>query len=326
MNNFGYTRATTADEAVQALETDGRAALVAGGTDLIPLMKDRIVNPTFLVDVASLVQGRDVSLGADGLSIGAATTLSELASSKDTQREYSALAEACSLAASPQLRNMGTIGGNLLQQTRCWYYRGEHLCWLKGGDVCYARNGENELHSIFLNAPSESPCVSAHPSDPAVALLALGAVIRGKSPAGEFEKPVDELFALPTDERRNFVELPAGAVITEVLVPPTRGGRSVYLKAMPRALWAFSLAGVAVYVRRDGKRIAEARVALGGVAPIPFRATWIEEALIGSEASTLDADVLADALVARATPLSQNGYKVALLKGFFKNALAQALA
>lgn len=324
MNNFGYARAATADEAVNALQEDGRAALVAGGTDLIPLMKDRIVNPSSLVDIASLLQG-EISSGAEGLRIGAATKLSELASNRDVQRDYPALAQACSLAASPQLRNMGTIGGNLLQQSRCWYYRGEHLCWLKGGEVCYARNGENELHSIFLNAPGESPCVSAHPSDPAVALLALGAVIRGKSPAGDFEKPLDELFALPTDERRSFVELPEGAVITEVLVPPTLGGRSVYLKAMPRALWAFSLAGVAVYVRRDGGQIAEARVALGGVAPIPFRAAWIEEALVGSEVSTLDAEALAGSLVSRATPLSQNGYKLPLLRGFFKDALAQAL-
>ncbi len=326
MNNFAYTRVGTTDEAIKILQADGRAVLVAGGSDLIPLMKDEIVNPTMLVEISTLGGGDRIEATDEGLSISATTTLSQIAASERVKREYAALAEACSLAASPQLRNMGTLGGNLLQQTRCWYYRGEHLCWLKGGETCYARNGENELHSIFLNAPSESRCVSAHPSDPAVALLALGAVVRGKSLAGEFERPVDELFALPTEERRNFVELPAGAVLTEILLPPAEDVRSVYLKAMPRAAWAFALAGVAIYLRCDGEQIIETRVALGGVAPIPFRATWVEAAMSGSTLSSLKANALADVLVEGATPLSQNGYKVPLLRGLFKEALAQAVA
>lgn len=326
MNNFVYTRVTSTDEAVTALQSDGLAALIAGGTDLIPLMKDSIVNPTTLVEIVPPVGGDRIELTAEGLRIGAATTLSAIAAGELVTGEYAALAEACRLAASPQLRSMGTIGGNLLQQTRCWYYRGERLCWLKGGDTCLARNGENELHAIFLNSPSESHCVSAHLSDPAVALLALGAVVRGKSPAGEFERPLDELFALPTEERRNFVQLPEAAVITDLLLPPPGGGRSVYLKAMPRALWAFALASVAIYLRREGEQIAQARVALGGVAPIPFRATQVEEALVGSIVSTLDVGALADLLIERATPLSQNGYKVALLRSYFLDALAQTLA
>lgn len=328
MNNFTYTRAATPDEAVRALNAGDQAAIIAGGTDLIPLMKDEIVNPTALVEIASWDNGDPIRQNAEGLLLGATTTLSRLASDERVQQDYAALAEACHVAASPQLRNMGTIGGNLLQQTRCWYYRGEHLCWLKGGDTCYARNGENELHAIFLNTPAESLCVSAHPSDPAVALLALGAVVRGKSPAGDFEMPVDALFALPTTERRNFVELPEGAVITEIMLPSVSSSgrsRSVYRKAMPRALWAFALAGVAIYLKRDGESITEARVALGGVAPIPFRATWLEDALTGADVPALDPDMLADLLVERATPLSQNGYKVALLKGFFKETLTQAL-
>lgn len=321
MNNFGYRVAASIPDALEALESG--ASVLAGGTDLLPLMKDEIVSPLGVVDIGGWLEGNGVKQASDHLVLGATTPLSRIASDPDVKRDLAALAQACSVSASPQLRNMGTIGGNLLQQTRCWYYRGEHQCWLKGGELCYARHGENELHAIFLNSPAESKCVSAHPSDPAVALLALDAVVHGESPAGAFEVPLEQLFALPTDDRRNFVQLPPAALITEIHVPTAPGMRSVYLKSMQRAAWAFAMASVAVVLRLSGDTIAGAHVALGGVAPVPLRALWVESLLVGGTLASLDREAIADALVAPATPLSQNGYKVPLLRDLFLQALDQ---
>ena len=212
------------------------------------------------------------------------------------------------------------IGGNLLQQTRCWYYRGPYYCWLKGGDTCFARDGENEYHSIF--GIEQSPCVSAHPSDPAAALLALGARSKVAHASGESEMPIEELYALPEDTRRTFVTLPEGALITEIVLPPGPPNRkSTYVKGMARATWAFALAGVAISLQLDGNSISEARVALAGVAPIPIRAQNVEAQLSGASLAGLDVESLANLLVADARPLAHNGYKVDMLRGLFVEAI-----
>jgi xanthine dehydrogenase YagS FAD-binding subunit len=325
MHNFDYLKAETVESAVAGLSRGG-VALLAGGTDIVPLMKDGIVAPDVLVDISGL-DGLSYIEERDGrVRIGATTTLSDIAAHPLLLERYAAVSQACGLAATPQLRNMGTIGGNLLQQPRCWYYRGEHDCWLKGGEVCYARNGENELHAIFLNAPGQSRCVSVHPSDPAVALLIFDAAIRMRTSQGEAEIPLGDLYSMPTPERRNGVSLPPDAMITEIVLNAPSGGRSVYLKAMPRASWAFALVSVGLHVRIESGLIAEAGVAVGGVAPVPLRFPEVEALLAGQDASRLDADSLADMLVAGATPLSKNGYKVPLLRGLFKQALAEVLA
>ena len=319
MINFNYTRVSSAEEALTALQGTEGSLLVAGGTDLVPLMKDELAKPAGLVDLGAWRAGSGIRSEEDGLHIGALTSLSEIAESPDIISAYTALADACRLAATPQLRNMGTIGGNLLQQTRCWYFRSEHNCWLKGGDTCFARDGENEGHSIFLTR--ESPCVSAHPSDPAAALLALNARVRYISSEGEAELPVEQLFALPEPSRRNFVTLPAGAVITEIVLPaPGNGSKSLYLKAMARATWGFALAGIAIAVQ---PATVEARIALSGVAPIPVRAPAAEALLAGSDPASVDPEALADALLQGAQPLSQNGYKLDLLRGLLKQAVSE---
>ncbi len=321
MNNFSYIRANSAQEAVAALQGGRETQLVAGGTDLVPLMKEELVSPAALVDISAWKDGSRIQSRPDGLHIGALATLSAIAVHNEIGRSYVALGEACRLAATQQLRNMGSIGGNLLQQTRCWYYRGQHDCWLKGGSVCFARSGENEHHSILDTAPQVSPCVSAHPSDPAAALLALGARIAYLTPSGEAEMLVEELYKLPSEQSRSFTTLPANDVLTKIILPPASAdSRSVYLKAMSRAEWSFALAGVAVYVELDGSRIREARVALSGVAPIPVRATEVEAQLVGSEVGS-DFWELAEQLVKNAQPLAHNGYKVALLRGLFMQAL-----
>jgi xanthine dehydrogenase YagS FAD-binding subunit len=267
-------RPPDAAAAVAALG-DGSVAL-AGGTDLVPLLRDGLARADTLVHLADAVPR-----GIDGARIGAGTTLAELEADPQIP---AALREACRLAASPQLRSMGTLAGNLLQATRCWYWRLAFPCYLHGGDRCHARDGEHREHAIFAN----DRCASAHPSDVAAALLALGASLR----TDRRELAVDELYRLPTDDDRSLTTLAPDELILEVDVPAPE--TSVYLKAMDRARWAFPLVGVAA-ARRDD----ETRVALAGVAPIPW--------LLGS---------LEDA-----TPLPGTAYKVELAEALVRRAL-----
>jgi xanthine dehydrogenase YagS FAD-binding subunit len=319
MNRFEYARVSSPEEAA-ALLTQDNSRIIAGGTDLLPLMKESIISPSQLVDISPWLQGREVMLGTEQLEIGAMATLSEIARNEEIRAGYTALADACNLAAAPQLRNMGTIGGNLVQATRCAYFRGPYNCWLKGGDMCFARSGENEQHSIFLTSPEQSICVSAHPSDPATALLALGARVRYQTATAVAEVDLRDCYGLPTVERRRVTTLPPEAVIA-ALVLPRKPTKSLYRKAMARATWSFALAGIALAVEIEHGAITKARLALGGVAPIPIRAEAVEQAMLGHAPGELPTDDLAELLVQDARPLSQNGYKVQLLKGLFKQVL-----
>ena len=213
---------------------NGSAAL-AGGTELVPLLRSRLVEAETLVDVRGVVPR-----GVQGTTIGAGTTLAELEADPEIP---AVLREACALASSPQLRSMGTIGGNLLQATRCWYWRLNYPCFLHGGSVCHAREGAHREHAIFGN----ERCASAHPSDPAAALLALGATLR----TDRRELPVAELYRLPTEDDRNVTALEPGELILELEVP--RPEASTYVKAMERNRFSFALVGVAA-VRNGEKR------------------------------------------------------------------------
>lgn len=265
-------------EAAAAALGDGSLAL-AGGTELVPLLRDRIVRAERLVDVREAVPR-----GVEGTRIGAGTTLAELEVDPGIPQ---ALREACALAASPQLRAMGTIGGNLLQATRCWYWRLKFPCYLHGGSVCHARRGQHREHAIFAN----ERCASAHPSDPAAALLALGAQLR----TTRRELPLAELYRLPTDDNREVTALEPAELILELEVP--RPEASVYLKAMDRRRYAFALVGVAAARFADGVRLA-----LAGAAPVPWA--------LGS------ADELEGA-----TPLPGTAYKVDLARALVRRAL-----
>ncbi len=266
---------------LEQLPSPSNSLLLAGGTELVPLLRDGLVRAETLVDIRGFVPR-----GIDGRRIGAGTTLSELEVDPQVPQ---ALREACALAASPQLRSMGTIGGNLLQATRCWYWRLDFPCYLHGGDRCHAREGEHREHAIFAN----ERCASAHPSDPAAALLALGATVR----TDRRSFPVAELYRLPTDDDRDVTALEPDELILELEVPEPEA--STYLKAMDRQKWAFALVGVAAARLRGG----EVRVALSGVAPIPW--------LLGDPAA-LDA----------ATPLPGTAYKVELARALVPRALS----
>ena len=271
-------RPPDAARAVAALG-NGSVAL-AGGTDLVPLLRDGIVRADTLVHLADAVPR-----GIDGTRIGAGTTLAEL---EVDPQVPAALRQACAQAASPQLRSMGTIGGNLRQATRCWYWRLKFPCWLHGGETCLAKAGQHREHAIFGN----ERCASAHPSDPAAALLALGARVR----TDRRELPIADLYRLPTDDDRDVVALASDELVLELDVPTPDA--SVYLKAMDRKKWSFALVGVAA--ARFGDRVA---YGLAGVAPIP----WAVES-----ADDLD----------RATPLPGTAYKVQIARALIARAFS----
>lgn len=265
-------------EAAVAALGNGSTAL-AGGTELVPLLRDGLVAAETLVDVADAVPR-----GIEGTRIGAGTTLAEL--EVDPQIPQ-ALREACAQAASPQLRSMGTIGGNLLQATRCWYWRLAFPCYLHGGDRCHAKAGAHREHAFFGN----DLCASAHPSDPAAALLALGATLH----TTRRELPIAGLYRLPTEEDRSVTTLAPDELILELDVPAPEA--STYLKAMDRRKWAFPLVGVAAARFAGGIRLA-----LAGVAPIPW---------------TLDSA----AALEGATPLPGTAYKVEIARALVRRAV-----
>jgi len=270
-------RPSSPEEAVGALGNGSRA--LAGGTELVPLIRDGLVQADTLVEVRDAVPR-----GIHGTRIGAGTTLAEL--EVDAQVPQ-ALREASAQAASPQLRSMGTIGGNLLQATRCWYWRLGFDCWLHGGDKCFAKDGAQREHAIFGN----SQCASAHPSDLAAALVALDATLR----TTKRELPIAELYRLPTDDDREVTTLARDELILEIDVAPP--DTSIYLKAMDRRKWAFPIVGVAA--ARFGSEI---RIALAGVAPIP----WLLDSTAALE---------------NATPLPGTAYKVEIARALIRRAI-----
>jgi xanthine dehydrogenase YagS FAD-binding subunit len=265
-------------EAASAALGNGSIAL-AGGTEVVPLVRDGLLRPDKLVELREVVPR-----GIDGTRIGAGTTIAELEADPQIPQ---ALREACSLAASPQLRSMGTLGGNLLQATRCWYWRLKFPCYLHGGDVCNAKAGQHREHAIFGN----ERCASAHPSDPAAALLALGAHLRTTAR----ELPLAELYRLPTDDDRNVTALEPGELILELEVPQPEA--SVYLKAMDRRKWSFPIVGVAAARFADGIRLG-----LAGVAPVPWALASADE-------------------LEQATPLPGTAYKVQIARALIRRAL-----
>jgi xanthine dehydrogenase YagS FAD-binding subunit len=253
--------------------------LLSGGTEVVPLLRDGLIEAETLVDIREIVPR-----GIDGTRIGAGTTLGELEADPEIPE---ALREACRLAASPQLRNMGSVGGNLLQATRCWYWRLKFPCRLHGGDTCHARAGQHREHAFFGN----SYCASAHPSDVAAALIALGATMR----TTQRELSVADLYRLPTEDDRNVTTLEPGELILELDVPQAE--KSTYLKAMERRRWSFPIVGVAAARTGD-----ERRIVLAGAAPIP----WVLES----------PEALNDA-----TPLPGTAYKVEIAEALVRRAL-----
>jgi xanthine dehydrogenase YagS FAD-binding subunit len=322
MRPFEYTSAPSLDAALEilSLTNDGAIRPLAGGTDLLTLMKADIVTPDQLVDIkraSGLTSGIEET--PDGVTIGALTSLSELETHPLIRERYTALSEAAAIAATPQLRNMATIGGNLLQRPRCWYYRNPLFnCWLKGGDTCHAREGQNRLHAIF----DVSPCVATHPSDPANALLALDASLTIRGTSGERTVAIADFFTPPSDDHRVETSLQPGELILSIHLPVATA-RSTFLKAMDRKAWAFALVSVAASMNVQDGKITEARIVLGGVAPVPMRVEAAEHALIGSPPDAAAIDRAVEAALTDTQPLEHNEYKVPLAKSLVQQAIAR---
>jgi xanthine dehydrogenase YagS FAD-binding subunit len=328
MRPFEHLSAASAEEAIERLteRRDGETRLIAGGTDLLTLMKAGLASPARLIDLKPASELRGLLLGTDGaLAIGALTTLAALerASSQLVAGfpVYRLLAQSIRDAATPQLRAMATVGGNLLQQYRCWYYRDGLNCWLAGGAECFARDGQNQYHAFF----QQGPCVAAHPSDLAPALIALDASVMIQGQSGESEVLVEDLLAAPTDNRRVAHTLGQGKIITRINIPaPAPAARGAYLKAMDRQAWSFALASVATRLTLEGDVIREARIVLGGVANTPWRAPEAEAALVGQPMTRELAAQAARLAVQGAAPLSLNGYKVRLARELTRRAILLA--
>jgi xanthine dehydrogenase YagS FAD-binding subunit len=332
MNAFEWTNATTVAEAVNALKSapasgdmDDVARPIAGGQDLLTTMKDYITRPNRVVNLKG-IRGLDKieSDGKGGLRIGALATLTQLEEEPTVRKSFPGLAEAAHSVGTPQIRNLGTVGGNLCQRPRCWYFRLEEVvCLKKGGTECYAATGENKYHAIFGGGPS----YIVHPSDLAPMLLALGASVNVTGGNGKRTIPLDKFFTLPADAnvRRENV-LQNDEIITEVTVPASKfAANSTYLKFKERDSMDFAMSAVAAAVALGpNKTVADARIVLGGVAPIPWRVPKAESALTGK---TLSQELLAEvAKVALqgAEPLAKNAYKIPLTQTLVRRALAKA--
>jgi xanthine dehydrogenase YagS FAD-binding subunit len=318
--NFSYVRPKTMKDAIKQLSSEGSGVL-AGGTDLLGCLHDSVFSLKKMVSLTELADLRGIRKTADGgMAIGALTTVTEVSENKLVRDAYHALAQAAAEVASPQLRNQGTIGGNLCQKPRCWYYRGEFHCLRKGGKLCYAASGENQFHCIF----GGGPCYIVHPSDTAPALAAFGASVKTMGPKGARTIPVDQFHPLPAvSVLRDTVLLP-GEIVTEIVLPPQpKGARSSYRKVRARNSWDFAVAGAAIVLSIKGDVVSKARIFLSGAAPVPWRSKAAEDTIIGKK---LGPDVIAqaaDTAVKGAQPLEHNGYKVAVFRGIIQEELSK---
>ena len=322
LKKFAYVRPGSLKEALKHLSSEG-GKVHAGGTDLLGCLREQTFEAKTVVSISGIKSLRGITKnGSGGLRIGALTTITDVAENPEIQRHYTSLARAASEVASPQLRNQGTIGGNICQKPRCWYYRGDFHCLRKGGEQCFAQGGENAFHCIL----GGENCYIVHPSDTAPALAALGARAHIAGPEGKRIVPLESFFVSPEKDYTRETVIGSNEIVTEIELPPYEEGlRSSYRKVRARRSWDFALAGVALAMVFEGETVKKARVYLSGVAPIPWRATGVEDLITGKK---LDADLAAkagSAAILKAKPLEQNGYKIFLTRGVVEEEL-QAMA
>ncbi|CAA2100382.1 4-hydroxybenzoyl-CoA reductase subunit beta [Methylobacterium bullatum] len=323
MNRFDYVRPTTVEEAVRAIGSTANARFIAGGTNLVDLMKYNVERPERLVDITRLpleaIEERD-----GGLGIGALVTNATVAYDERIKSRYPLLSSAILAGASGQLRNAATTGGNLLQRTRCYYFYDEAMPCNKRepGSGCQAIGGVNRIHAIF---GTSDKCIATHPSDMCVALAALNATVRVTGPAGERTIPFGEFHRLPGDEPQRDTTLAADEIVLSVDLPAEDfGAHHTYLKLRDRLSYAFALVSVAAVMKLDGHTITEARFALGGVAHKPWRNAEAESSLKGKPATRETFEAAADIVIRQAQPQSENGFKVELARRAIIRGLSQA--
>ena len=324
MQNFSYVNATSIEQVPSLLGRSWDDAVVmAGGTDLVGEMKDYAAVPKRVVNLKS-IEGLDYIRQDDaGLRIGALTTLSDVLENSAVSQDLPVLHQAVSVIASPQIRNMATLAGNILQRPRCWYYRSEDFpCLKKGGARCYAVGGVNTYHAIFGSGPS----YIVHPSDAAPALMALGATVHVHGPRGGDEVLMDDFFTMPEMNIRRENILRPNEIVTEISIPkPEANSKGMFLKVRERESIDFALVSLAAQMTVVNGTCERASLVLGGVAPIPWRAVEAEDYLRGRRITEARAESAAEAAVEDAAPMPHNGYKVEIAKNLVKQAV-QALA
>jgi xanthine dehydrogenase YagS FAD-binding subunit len=324
MKTFANSNARSAQDAArrsqQARAAGKRVAFASGGTDLLQLVKDRIVEPDVIVNLKSIPSSSQVSRTSAGVSIGGQVTLDALAKNEIIRKDYPMLAEAAASVATPQIRNVGTLAGNIAQRPWCWYYRNGFSCYKNGGNQCFSFAGENQFHAIFGGGPS----YIVHPSDTAPALVALGATFRIAGPSGERRVAAADFFVLPRQNAANENVLADDELLTAVELPaPRPGTRSHYFKVTDRETWTHAVVSAAILVEMDGQTCRSARVVLGGVAPTPWRLPSVEQMLAGQQITDELAVRAAEAAVNGARALSKNAYKIPMTKGVVRRTLLQ---
>ncbi|MCG8363489.1 MAG: xanthine dehydrogenase family protein subunit M [Pseudanabaenales cyanobacterium] len=321
MNNFSYVRVASVEDAVQRAATDQAAMFIAGGTNLVDRMKVFLDQPSQLIDISRLELSRIEPTREGGLQIGALVTNTALADHPTVRRDYPILTRAILAGASQQIRNMATVGGNLMQRTRCPYYYDTVFACNKRqpGTDCAAVAGINRMHALF---GASNHCIAVHPSDMCVALAALDAVVAVEGPQGKRQLPFVEFHRLPGETPQHDTNLEPGELITTVTLPPASFAKSgVYLKLRDRASYSFALVSVAAALALSDGQIREARLAMGGVAHKPWRSTGAEQFLIGKSAEEATFRQAAEVALEGAQPLPHNGYKVELTKRAVRRAL-----
>jgi xanthine dehydrogenase YagS FAD-binding subunit len=321
ITDFAYVSANSLKDAVKQLSSPG-ARVHAGGTDLLSCLRDEIFVADKIVSLTRLDSLRGIGETPDGgVRIGALTTIAEVALHPLVKDRYTALSQAASAVGSPQLRNQGTIGGNICQKPRCWYYRGEFHCLRKGGDLCYAASGQNQFHAIM---GSDNLCYIVHPSDTAPALIALAAKVRVVGPSESKLVPLEKFFVSPGVSLQTETVLKKDEIVTEILLPKVAAGTwSSYRKVRARRSWDFALAGVALVILLKEGTVADARVVLSGAAPVPWRSREAEEKLRGRKIDEQVAASAGAAAMQKADPLEHNQYKVPLFQSLLEEQILQ---
>jgi len=320
---FAYVNPTSEKEAVAALGTDRTKVLpLAGGQDLLARLKDYIDQPDRVVNVKNALDATITQTPEGGLKIGAAVKIVDLAEHAQVAKLYPAFVEAARDVGTPQIRNQGTVGGNINQRPRCWYYRNEEfVCFKKGGDTCFAPAGENQFHAIFGNGPSHI----VHPSSLAVPAVAYGAKFRIVGANGERTVDSAEYFTMPTMQNVRYENVLApDELLTHVILPPPGNVKHGHYEVRFKASHDWPIAFATVILAMNGNRVGSARVVMGAVAPVPWRAQAAEQALAGKTIDEQTATQAAEAALTGARPMSQNGYKVQVAKTAVKRAILQA--
>jgi xanthine dehydrogenase YagS FAD-binding subunit len=323
MRPFEYVSPNTRAQTISLLGTSwGNAEILAGGTDLLALMKDDVVAPKRLINIKGVHDLDGVFSNAQGFHIGALTTLGDLADDARVRRNYPALAEALLEAASPQIRNQATLGGNLCQRPRCWYFRnGFGLLPRNQAGKELVAEGENRFHAILGN---EGPAKFVSPSTLVPILIAYGAKIRLEGPKGKRELPLEKFFVIPKNEGEREHDLRPNEIVTEVVIPPAPDARAAHYEIRQKEAfeWPLAVAGVALKMR--GSTVKSARIVMGYVAPVPWPSPEAEQALVGQPINKDTAQRAAEAALTNVKPLSHNAYKVQLARVALKRAILKA--